>query len=99
MLNHKGAMRVVFLALKGRHPYVMSRTHMESVLEFNELTEWLRAIPSLDGMWTARGGSMLVVKFDGGGSIRFVSSPQHLDGVDIGDAHIDEFLRTATKGG
>lgn len=98
-MTPKGHLRVTFLALKGKRPYVMSYTHRESVWNFREYVDWLGSIKTLNGMWTARGGAMPLVRFNSGGTVRFVSSAHQLDGVDIEDAHIDEFLRTATKGG
>lgn len=95
-MTPRGKLRVTLLALRGKRPHVMSRTRRESVWEFKEYVEWLKSTKSLNGTWTAHGGSMPIVRFDGGGSVRFVSSAHHLDGVDIEDVHIDEFLRTAT---
>ena len=97
-MTPKGRLRVTFLALKGKRPYVMSRTQRESVWNFKEYVDWLRSIKTLNGMWTAHGGATPIVTFDAGGTVRFVSSAHQLDGVDIEDVHIDEFLRTATKG-
>lgn len=84
---------MTFLALKGKMPYVMSRTHRESVWGFEEYVDWLRSMPSLDGMWTAHGGNVLIVRFYGGGSVRFVSSSHHLDGCEPDQVLMDEILR------
>lgn len=97
-MTPRGKLRVTLLALRGKRPYVMSRTHRESVWEFEEYVDWLKSTKSLNGTWTAHGKNMPIVRFDSGGSVRFVSSAHQLDGVDIEDAQIDEFLRTATKG-
>lgn len=95
-MTPRGKLRVTLLALSGKKPHVMSRTHRESVWEFEEYVDWLKSTKSLNGTWTAHGGSMPIVRFDGCGSVRFVSSSHQLDGVDIEDGHIDEFLRAAT---
>lgn len=97
-MTPRGKLRVTLLALRGKRPHVMSRTHRESVREFEEYVDWLRSTKPLNGTWTAHGGGMPIVRFDGGGSVRFVSSAHQLDGVDIEDARIDELLGTVTKG-
>lgn len=74
----------------------MSRTHRESVWGFEEYVDWLRTITMLNGMWRASGGAMPIVRFDGGGTVRFVSSSHHLDGCDPDRVlmdELDEFFR------
>lgn len=92
-MNPKGNMRVTLLALNGKKPYVQNLTHMGSMQDFREYVDWLRSTPSLNGMWTAHGGSMPIVRFDGGGTVRFVSSQHHLYGYDANQIVEDEFLR------
>ena len=92
-MTPRGKLRVTLLALMGKRPHVMSRTHHESVWEFEEYVEWLKSTKPLNGTWAAHGGSMPIVRFDGGGSVRFVSSPPHLDGCEPDQALMDEILR------
>lgn len=92
-MNARGNMRVTTMALKGRRMYVKNLTHRDSMYDFRELVEWLKGFKSLEGMWTAHGGSIPIVRFDSGGSVSFVSSPHHLDGYDIDMTIEDEFLR------
>lgn len=89
-MTPKGRLRVTLLALRGKRPYVMSRTHRESVWNFEEYVDWLRSIKTLNGMWTALGKNMPVVRFDGGGTVRFVSSSHQLDGCEPDQVLMDE---------
>lgn len=91
-MNAKGNTRVVLLALKGRRAYVNNLTHRGSMYDFRELVEWLRGFKSLEGTWTAHGGSVPIVRFDSGGSVSFVSGPYHLDGYDV-DQTIEDLFR------
>lgn len=92
-MTPSGNMRVTVLALRGKRPCVRNLTHRESMRDFREYVGWLRATPSLSGMWRASGGTMPVVRFDGGGTVRFVSSAHQLDGCDVSQVSMDEVLR------
>lgn len=89
-MTPRGKLRVTLLALRGKRPHVMSRTHRESVWEFEEYVDWLKSTKTLNGTWTAHGGSMPIVRFDGGGTVRFVSSSHQLDCCEPDQVLMDE---------
>lgn len=92
-MNIKGSVRVTLLALNGKRPYVQNLTHRGAMQDFREYVDWLRTITTLNGMWRASGGAMPIVRFDGGGAVRFVSSAHQLDGCNPDQVLMDEFFR------
>ena len=89
-MNERMMIALTVKALKGARMYVQCLTQRDATRSLREYADWLMDMQ----MPVKAMHSTLIVKFEGGGCVRFASSAHETDGLTPFQVSVDDVLRS-----